>query len=123
MTYVGNIGPEQRDDLLGGALAMLHPIAFDEPFGLSVVEAMACGTPVVAFDRGSMREVIADGETGFVVGSLEEAVAAVGTAGTSGPVSGLHRLACREHVERHFSVETMVDGYVDVYRRVLAGRD
>ena len=123
MTYVGSADPARRDELLGGALALLHPIAFDEPFGLSVVEAMACGTPVVAFERGSMREVIADGETGFLVrigggggrghrrGGTRRAA---GRASTAGPAA--------RHVERRFGVETMVDGYLEVYRRVLAGR-
>ena len=100
VTYVGSADPARRDELLGGALALLHPIAFDEPFGLSVVEAMACGTPVVAFDRGSMREVIADGETGFLVHSVEEAVAVVGAAGSDGPWRGWTAAACRAHVER-----------------------
>lgn len=119
VTYVGSADPARRDELLGGAFALLHPIAFDEPFGLSVVESMACGTPVVAFDRGSMQEVIADGETGFLVRSVEEAVPLVGTIGNDGPVAGLDRRACRAHVERHFGVEAMVDGYLDVYRQVL----
>ena len=117
--YVGSADPTRRDELLGGALALLHPIAFDEPFGLSVVEAMACGTPVIAFERGSMREVIADGETGFLVRTVGEAVAAVGADGSEGPLAEIDRRACRAHVERHFGVETMVDGYLDVYRRVL----
>jgi len=121
VTYLGNVGPQQRDELLGGAFALVHPIAFEEPFGLSVVEAMACGTPVVAFDRGSMREVVSDGETGFLVRSVDEAVAALGAAGTSGLMSTLDRRACREHVERRFGVEVMVDGYLEVYRRVLEG--
>ena len=119
VTYVGSADPARRDVLLGGAFALLHPIAFKEPFGLSVVEAMACGTPVVAFERGSMREVIADGETGFLVGSVEEAVAALGAAGADGPLAALDRAACRRHVEEHFSVERMVDGYLEVYEHVL----
>jgi len=125
VTYVGSADPARRDELLGGALVLLHPIAFDEPFGLSVVEAMACGTPVVAFERGSMREVIADGETGFLVGSVEEAVAVIGAAGTGGGVgtagllATIDRRACRRWVEEHFSVERMVDGYLAVYERVL----
>jgi len=120
MKYVGSADPARRDQLLGGALALLHPIAFDEPFGLSVVEAMACGTPVVAFERGSMREVIADGKTGFLVQSVEEAVAAIGPQGSPGPLAGLDRRACRRWVEENFSVERMVDGYLEVYRDVLA---
>jgi glycosyltransferase involved in cell wall biosynthesis len=121
VTFVGSADPARRDELLGGALALLHPIAFDEPFGLSVVEAMACGTPVVAFERGSMREVIADGETGFLVRTVEEAVAVVGADGSEGPLAAIDRAACRAHVERRFGVETMVDGYLEVYRRVLDG--
>ena len=122
--YVGSANPARRDELLGGALALLHPIAFAEPFGLSVVEAMACGTPVVAFERGSMREVIADGETGFLVHSVEEAVAAIGPQGSAGPLAALDRRACRRWVEQNFSVERMVDGYLEVYQGVLeqAGR-
>ncbi len=119
VTYVGSADPARRDELLGGALALLHPIAFEEPFGLSVVEAMACGTPVVAFEKGSMREVIADGETGFLVESVEEAVAAIGAAGADGPLARLDRRACRRWVEEHFTVDRMVDGYLEVYQRVL----
>ncbi len=113
--YVGPVGPEERDHLLGDAAALLHPIGFDEPFGLSVVEAMACGTPVVAFRRGSMPEVIQDGVTGFLVETVEEAVAAVARVGD------LERRACRRWVEERFSRRQMVDGYLEVYERVLSG--
>ncbi|HET9947877.1 MAG TPA: glycosyltransferase family 4 protein [Longimicrobiales bacterium] len=114
VVYVGSVGRERRDELLGGALALLHPIAFEEPFGLSVVEAMACGTPVVAFRRGSMPELIRDGEHGFLVESVPEAIDAVGR------VRGLARAACRKHVEERFTVARMVREYLDVYERVLA---
>ncbi len=113
VVYVGTIGPAKRDKVLGGALALLHPISFAEPFGLAVVEAMACGTPVIAFNRGSMPEVVADGTTGFLVHTIDEAVAAV-----TG-VSVLERAACRRHVEENFSVERMVDRYVDIYDEIL----
>ena len=112
--YVGAVGPEERDALLGGAAALLHLIHFDEPFGLSVVEAMACGTPVIAYSRGSMPELVADGVSGFLVGDEAGAVQAVGNLGA------LDRGAVRAHAAR-FSVETMVDGYLAAYRRILAG--
>lgn len=113
VAYLGSVGGSARDELLGGAYALLHPINFAEPFGLSVVEAMACGTPVIAFAKGSMPELVADGETGFLVNSVEEAVAAVQR------VPELNRAACRRHVEERFSADRMVDGYLEVYREVL----
>lgn len=113
VTYVGSVGPAKRDKLLGGALALLHPISFAEPFGLSVVEAMACGTPVVAFNKGSMPEVVDQGRTGFLVNTVDEAVDAVAR------VPELERAACRRRVEDHFSVDRMVDRYLDIYREVL----
>lgn len=114
VTYVGSVGPARRDELLGGAHALLHPIAFSEPFGLSVVEAMACGTPVVAFAKGSMPEVIDDGQTGFLVETVDEAVSAVAR------VPRLDRARCRHQVEERFSAERMVDDYLQVYRHLLA---
>jgi glycosyltransferase involved in cell wall biosynthesis len=111
--YIGSVGPERRDRLLGGAVALLHPISFAEPFGLSVVESMACGTPVVAFDRGSMPELIRDGSTGFLVRDVGEAVAALGR------VASLERHACRRHTEQYFSSARMVDDYLHVYRSLL----
>ena len=113
VVYVGSAGPEKRDKLLGGAYALLHLISFDEPFGLSVVEAQACGTPVVAIDRGSMPEVIDHGRTGFLCRDLEEAVEALGRIGE------IDRRACRRWVEERFSVDRMVDDYVRVYERIL----
>ncbi len=111
--YIGSVGPVERSRLLGNARALLHPIAFDEPFGLSVVESMACGTPVIAFDRGSMPELIADGKTGFIADTVDEAIASVAR------IDEIDRAACRRHVERHFTVERMVDDYLKVYRTVL----
>jgi len=113
IVYVGSAGPEKRDKLLGGAYALLHLIRFDEPFGLSVVEAQACGTPVVAINRGSMPEVIDHGRTGFLCRDLEEAVEALGRIGE------IDRRACRRWVEQRFSVDRMVDDYVRVYERIL----
>jgi glycosyltransferase involved in cell wall biosynthesis len=113
--YVGSVGPAQRDALLGGAMALLHLIQFDEPFGLSAVEAMATGTPVIAFRRGSMSELIDDGVTGFLAapGSIDGAVAAIDH------LQELNRLATRLHVERHFSAERMVDDYLQLYEQLL----
>lgn len=112
--YLGSVGPEARDELLGGACALLHPIAFEEPFGLSVVEAMATGTPVVAFARGSMREVVRDGETGFLVSSLDAAVTALER------IDRIDRGACRAWVQERFSRARMVRDYLAVYDKVLS---
>ena len=113
ISYVGPVGPDRRSDLLGGARALLHLVNFDEPFGFSVVEAMACGTPVIAPPRGSMPEIIRDGENGFLVGNQEEAVAAVDAS------SSLDRVAVRVSVEGRFDVERMVDDYLALYERVV----
>ncbi len=111
--YVGPVGPEERGTLLGGAVALLHLINFDEPFGFSVVESMACGTPVVARDRGSMPELIRPGENGFLVDSVDEAVAAVASA------ARLDRATVRASVQGRFDVVRMVDEYIEVYHRVV----
>ena len=115
VVYLGSVGPVERDRWLGGACALLHPIFFDEPFGLSVVEAMACGTPVIAYRRGSMPEVIVDGETGFLVDDQAGAVEAVARLPT------LERRRCRAHAEEKFSVDRMVDDYLRVYEGILGG--
>jgi glycosyltransferase involved in cell wall biosynthesis/quercetin dioxygenase-like cupin family protein len=111
--YVGSAGPEKRDELLGGAYALLHPINFDEPFGLSVVEAMACGTPVIAVKRGSMPEIVADGITGFLVSDSSEMVDAVAK------IKHLDRFRCRQWVEERFSADRMVEEYIRVYEKVV----
>ncbi len=110
--FRGVIGGRERLQALGSARALLHLIGFDEPFGLSVIEAMACGTPVIAYRRGSMAELIIDGVTGFLVDSFEEAVAAVAR------VSEIDREECRAHVERHFTVERMAAQYLELYREL-----
>jgi len=115
--YVGSVGPEKRQEVLGGALALLHLINFDEPFGLSVVESMACGTPVIAFGRGSMPELIRDGSTGFIVDDVDAAVQAVGRIDT------VDRRACRDEVEERFTCQHMARRYLDVYRKILDDRE
>jgi len=111
--YVGNSGPEERDKLLGEATVLLHPVSFEEPFGLSVVEAMFCGTPVIAFNRGSMPELILHEKTGFIVENLDAAAEAVQD------IDKISRRACFEWVSSKFTRERMVEGYLDVYEKVL----
>lgn len=111
--FVGAVGGADRADTLGAAHALLHLIDFDEPFGYSVAEALACGTPVIAYDRGSMRELIDDGVTGYVVNTIHDAVAAVDSAGL------LDRSRIREIAVARFQQSRMVDAYVAVYRNVL----
>lgn len=113
--WLGEIGHKEKNKLYGNALAFLNPIQWDEPFGLTVTESMACGTPVVAYRRGSMSELITDQQTGFLVkpddeNDFIEAVEKVGQ---------IRRAACRQAVEGKFSVRAMTDGYEAVYRKVL----
>ena len=114
--FVGPIAADDRSSFLGGAIALLHLIHFDEPFGLSVVEAMACGTPVIAFRRGSMSELINEGTTGCLVPDVASAAAAVDTVG------GFDRETVRAVAEKRFSSDRMIDAYVDAYRQVISGR-
>lgn len=116
VVYVGNYNPAQRNVLLGGAIALLHPISFDEPFGLSVAEAMCCGTPVIAFNRGAMRELILHDKTGFLVDNIEDAVKAVSN------VVHIERRTCRQHVMQKFSKEKMTADYIKVYEKILTDR-
>ena len=111
--YLGPVGGDLRTHTLGHAAALLHLIDFEEPFGLSVVEALACGTPVIATRRGSMPELIDDGVTGFLVDDLDGAVDAVARLGE------IDRAACRAAVAAHFSVDRMADAYLALYQRIL----
>ena len=111
--YLGSVGPDRRADVLGGALALMHLINFDEPFGLSVIESMACGTPVIAFGRGSMPEIIRHGETGYMVDDIEGAIKAVASVGS------INRFACRADVEKRFTNTRMARDYVRVYEKIL----
>jgi glycosyltransferase involved in cell wall biosynthesis len=113
--YRGVLGGADRTKALGSAYAMLHLIGFEEPFGLSVIEAMACGTPVIAYRRGSMPELIDDGVTGFLVDNFDQAVAAIDRIGE------IDRAACRQHVAKQFTVDRMADRYLDLYHKLLGG--
>jgi len=116
ITHIGSVGPKERDTLLGGAQALLHPIYFEEPFGLSVVEAMACGTPVIAYNKGSMPELIENEINGFLVDDVDGALAALEK------LSKIDKKRCRETVEEKFSVGRMVDEYIEVYEKILKER-
>ncbi|MEP6463433.1 MAG: glycosyltransferase family 4 protein [Frankiaceae bacterium] len=112
--YLGSVGPEQRAEVLGSAAVLLHPIAFPEPFGLSVVEAMICGTPVIAYPLGSMPEVVDDGVTGLLVAGPEAAAAAVE------PAAKLDRATCSRVARGRFGAARMVDDYLALYDRILS---
>ena len=111
--YRGPVGGLDRTKTLGSARALLHLINFDEPFGLSVVEALASGTPVIASNRGSMLELIDHGVTGFLVDSVDKAVEAIGR------INEIDRAACRAAVSARFTVDRMADRYLEVYRSLL----
>ena len=115
--FVGPVDASERTEVLGSAHALLHLIDFDEPFGYSVVEAMASGTPVIAYDRGSMAELIEHGTSGYLVDDRDLAVQAVELVGS------LDRAAIRASTLERFSAATMVSKYVALYRAVLAGRE
>ena len=114
--FLGEANHAQKNELMGNAVATLFPITWREPFGLVMIESMASGTPVIAMELGSTREVIVHGKTGFLCNSLEDCVAAVGQ------INSIDRYACRQHVEDNFSVSHMTDGYEAVYRQIIAER-
>ena len=113
IVYGGNVGPAERAEILGGAAALLHPIGFAEPFGLSVVEAMTCGTPVVAYPLGSMPEVVDEGITGYLAPDATEAAARLDDA------LKLDRAQVRARALERFSSERMVDDYLRLYHRMV----
>ena len=115
VTYIGPVGPAQRDALLGGAVALLHLVSFAEPFGLSVVESLATGTPVVAAPLGSMPEIVRHGRTGYLVRDDDEAVAALARVGE------LRRRDCRDDVEARFTAARMVADYAALFAGVRDG--
>ena len=113
---IGEINENDKAGFLGGAAALLFPIDWPEPFGLVMIEAMACGTPVIAYRRGSVPEIIEENVSGFAVDTIEEAVMAIRR------VASLDRAKVRAQFERRFTVERMAGDYVDVYRRLLSMR-
>ena len=113
--FIGEIGNEEKNEFLGNAAALIFPIDWPEPFGLVMIEALACGTPVIAYPRGSVPEIIVDGNTGFVVAGSDQAVDAVKRLGE------IDRNRCRQHFERNFTAERMAHEYVDIYERLVRG--
>ncbi len=111
--FIGEVGPNEKNDFLGHARALLFPIDWAEPFGLVMIESMACGTPVIAYRSGSVPEVIDEGVTGFIVDDIDSAVAAVGR------LDGFDRAACRTRFEERFTVERMAHDYLKVYERLI----
>jgi len=111
--YVGNIPYEKTYQYYGQAKVTLCPIQWEEPFGLTFIESMACGTPVIAFDRGSAREVIKDGKTGFVVKNISEMIKAIKK------INQIKRENCRKWVEENFTIERMVNDYEKVFYRII----
>ncbi|MCX8044483.1 MAG: glycosyltransferase [Desulfobacterota bacterium] len=114
VVYVGSVGPTERNKLLRNAYALLHLINFNEPFGLSVIESMACGTPVIAVNRGSMPEIITDGKDGILVPDATAALSAIDR------ISNIDRRECRRTVEQRFTADRMVEQYIDVYQMIVA---
>jgi glycosyltransferase involved in cell wall biosynthesis len=115
--FVGEIGEGEKQEFLGNALALLFPIDWPEPFGLVMIEALACGTPVVAYEGGSVAEIIDEARTGFVVNGFREAVAA------AQEVSSLNRKACRDAFEQRFTAKRMAGDYVALYERLTESRE
>lgn len=112
--YIGKISPKEKNELLGNAKALLFPTVWEEPFGLVMIEAMACGTPVIAFNKGSIPEVIKHNKTGFVVKNEKEMIEAIKK------IDQINRTDCREHIENNFTVEKMVDGYERIYKKIVS---
>ncbi|TGC09820.1 glycosyltransferase [Methanolobus halotolerans] len=116
ITYEGHIDSGFKKELLSNAYALIHPVKFDEPFGLGIVEAFACGTPVIAYNRGSMPELIQSGETGFIVNDIDEAVDALKY------IDSIPRRKCREVAEKQYSADRMADDYINAYETILDKR-
>ncbi len=116
ISYLGELGDKDKIELLRNAKALLNPIQWNEPFGLVTIEAMACGTPVIAFDRGPMRELVIDGETGFIVKNSDEMAEAIGK------INKINRKDCCKHANLNFSAKTMTENYEKVYQKILGNK-
>jgi glycosyltransferase involved in cell wall biosynthesis len=114
--YLGEVPHEEKLALLGDAMALINPIRWHEPFGLVMIEALACGTPVISYPEGAAPEIIEHGRTGFLCDDESEMADAIGR------VEEISRAACRAAVEGYFSVERMVNEHVDLFEQILAGR-
>lgn len=114
--YIGEIGEKEKGDFLGNAKALLFPIDWPEPFGMAMIEAMACGTPVIAFNCGSVPEVIEDGLSGYIVEDVEQAAAALNR------IDRISRTVCRRMFENRFSATRMANDYVRLYEKLLSGK-
>lgn len=112
--YLGHSTPEQRNKLLKEALALLHPIQFNEPFGLSIIESMCCGTPVIAYNKGSIPEIISNKKTGFIVNNEQEAIE------TIKHIQKINRKECRQWVKEKFSIQRMIKDYLDLYEKIVS---
>jgi len=113
ITFVGEIGDRQKNAFIGNARALITPIDWPEPFGLVIIEALACGTPVIAYGHGSVPELLEHGVTGFIVGNQEEAIAAARR------VHQIDRRVCREQFERRFAAPVMASTYAALYRGLI----
>jgi glycosyltransferase involved in cell wall biosynthesis len=111
--FIGEIGNDDKNDFLGNAAALLFPIQWPEPFGLVMIEAMACGTPVIAYPKGSVPEIMKDGVTGFIVADEDAAVKAIGRLGE------IDREKCRQYFEQHFTSARMAQDYLNIYQRQI----
>ncbi len=111
--WIGEVDAQRRDELMKGAICLLHAVTWPEPFGLTLIESMACGCPVIAFNMGSIPEIVRNGVTGFVVSNVTEMAEAIGKIGQ------IDRRACREHVLVNFTASRMADGYLEVYKKIL----
>ena len=114
---MGEVDEFEKNKLLGGATALLFPIRWPEPFGLVMVEAMACGTPVIAYDDGAVREVMVHNETGFIVHTFDEGLMAIKN------ISSISRQQCRLHFEKNFSAQAMAQNYLKVYQQQIVDQN